>query len=234
MAKVIKGPGSEDLGAITPDTGFAELTRKKSAIIGKDVFEAQGEAKKIAGDAESKAGTIVAAAEQRAAEIVAQAQAEAEQMKAGAHGEGFKQGADEAAAKYTEMIVKHSRRLDQKESEVAAQIRQLALAIAKKIVGKELEFNPDAVVDMAKKHLQSIRQRKEVYLRVCPSDLEVLRDHKRDLVDQLGRAKDIELRSDEALSPGSMIIETDAGTIDARLETQMLVIERVLMGKPPV
>ena len=104
------------------------------------------------------------------------------------------------------MITKHSRRLDQKESEVAAQIRQLALAIAKKIVGKELEFNPDAVVDMAKKHLQSIRQRKEVYLRVCPTDLEVLRDHKRDLVDQLGRAKDIELRSDETLTPGSMII----------------------------
>jgi flagellar biosynthesis/type III secretory pathway protein FliH len=132
------------------------------------------------------------------------------------------------------MITKHSRRLDQKESEVAAQIRQLALAIAKKIVGKELEFNPEAVVDMAKKHLQSIRQRKEVYLRVCPADLNVLRDHKRDLVDQLGRAKDIELRSDETLTPGSMIIETDAGTIDARLETQMQVIERVLMGKPPV
>ena len=57
--------------------------------------------------------------------------------------------AEKAAAKYTEMITKHSRRLDQKEGEVAAQIRQLALAIAKKIVGKELEFNPDAVVEMA-------------------------------------------------------------------------------------
>ena len=31
-----------------------------------------------------------------------------------------------------------------------------------------------------------------------------------------------------------MFIETEAGTIDARLETQLGVIERVLMGKPPI
>ena len=59
---------------------------------------------------------------------------------------------------------------------------------------------------MAKKHLQSIRQRREVYLRVSPTDLEHLREAKRDLIDQLGRAKEIEIRSDEALTPGSMII----------------------------
>jgi len=58
-----------------------------------------------------------------------------------------------------------------------------------------------------------------------------LREHKRELIDQLGRAKDIEIREDDALTQGSMIIETDAGTIDARLETQLQVIERVLMGK---
>ena len=102
MAKVIKGPGSEDMGAITPDTGFAELTRKKSAIIGKDVFEAQGEAKKIAGDAESKENQSASSppAERRSGRKSSRKhEAEAEQMKAGAHGESFtKQGADEAAA----------------------------------------------------------------------------------------------------------------------------------------
>jgi type III secretion protein L len=127
--------------------------------------------------------------------------------------------------------LEHSKRMDQKEAQVAVQVRQLSLAIAKKIVGKELEFHPDAVVEMAKKHLQSVRQRKEVYLRVSPADVDALREHKRELIDQLGRAKDIEIKADDALTQGSMIIETDAGTIDARLETQLQVIERVLMGK---
>src|SRR5688572_23895716 len=115
--------------------------------------------------------------------------------------------------------------MERKEQEVANKIRQLSLAIAKKIIGRELETDPTTIVEMAKKHLQSIRQRREVYLRVSPSDLENLKSQKRELIDQLGRAKEIEIRADEELSPGSMFIETEAGTIDARLETQLAVIE---------
>ena len=239
MAKVIKGTGAptiDDLGTISPDSGFAELggldaQRKKPAIVSREVFEAGNEAKKIHQDADYKAQGLISAAEQKGQAIIAQAHAEAEQMKASAHSDGFKQGADEAAQKYTAMILEHSKRMDQKEAQVAVQVRQLSLAIAKKIVGKELEFHPDAVVEMAKKHLLSVRQRKEVYLRVSPADVDALREHKRELIDQLGRAKDIEIKADDTLTQGSMIIETDAGTIDARLETQLLVIERVLMGK---
>ena len=234
-AKVIKGSGGgssdgTDVGSIDPDSGFGEI-RKKPMVVTAKTFEAGNDAKKIVGDAESKAQAIVADAEAQAADIIAKAQAEAEQMKATAHDNGFKEGSDQAASQYTQMIAEHSKRMEQKEGEVANQIRQLSLAIAKKIIGKELEINPSAIVEMAKKHLQSIRQRREVYLRVSPADLERLREHKRELIDQLGRAKEIEIRADEALSPGSIMIETEAGSIDARIETQMAVIERVLMGK---
>jgi flagellar biosynthesis/type III secretory pathway protein FliH len=237
MAKVIKGTGAptDDFGAISPDTGFtdgfADTPRKKPAIVSREAYEAGNEARKIHQDADQRAQSVINEAEQKAQAILAQAETEAEQLKTAASEQGFKQGADEAAQKYTAMILEHSKRMDQKEAQVAVQVRQLSLAIAKKIVGKELEFHPDAVVEMAKKHLQSVRQRKEVYLRVAPVDVEQLREHKRELLDQLGRAKEIEIRADDALTQGSMIIETDAGTIDARLETQLQVIERVLMGK---
>lgn len=232
--KIIKGPGTPtgtlDSGApIDPDTGFE--VRKRAAVIGKDEFDASNNAARIMADTQAKAAQIIADAEAKASEITQQAQTEADAMKASAHDDGFKAGSDQAAAQYTQMISEHSQRMEAKENEVANQIRQLSLAIAKKIIGKELEFNPEAIVDMAKKHLQSIRQRREVYFRVSPSDLEHLREAKAALVDQLGRAKEIEIRSDDTLTPGSMIIETESGTIDARIETQMAVIEKVLMGK---
>jgi type III secretion protein L len=237
MAKVIKGTGApvgtEELGTLSPDAGLADV-RKKSAIVSREEFDAVNDARKIVADAQQRASQIIADAEQQAEQISQAAQAEAFELRAGAHEQGFKEGADEAGAKYLQVIAEHSQRMEKKEGEVASQIRQLSLAIAKKIIGKELQLNPQAIVEMAKKHLQSIRQRREVYLRVSPSDLENLKAQKRELIDQLGRAKEIELRADEALSPGSMFIETEAGTIDARLETQLAVIERVLMGKPPL
>ncbi len=233
MAKVIKGTGgagTDDLGTLSPDAGLADV-RKKPAIVSREEFDAGNEARKIVADAQARAEQIVADAKELAQQILGEANTEAEQMKATAHDTGFKEGADQAAAQYTQVIAEHSKRMERKEQEVAGQIRQLSLAIAKKIIAKEIETNPQVIVDMAKKHLQSIRQRREVYLRVSPSDLENLKKNKRELVDQLGRAKEIEIRADEELSPGSMFIETEAGTIDARLETQLGVIERVLMGK---
>lgn len=240
MAKVIKGTsptGADELATTPVDTsmgGLGELgdaPRKGAAIISSRTFEAQNDSRKIISEAEAKAAQIIADAEAQAQQVLADAQAEAEQMRAAAHDNGFKEGADQAAAQYTQVIAEHSARMEQKETQVAMQVQQIALAIARKLIGVELQTNVQAIVDMAKKHLQSIRQRREVYMRVSPADLENLREHKRELIDQLGRAKEIEIRVDEALTPGSMIIETEAGTIDARLETQMAVIEKVLLGR---
>ncbi len=94
MAKVIKGTGapigtSEELGAISPDTGFADVVRKRPAVVSKEVFDAGNEAKRITADAEQKAAQIIAEAEAKAAEIQQQAQVEAEQLRAGAEKKGF-------------------------------------------------------------------------------------------------------------------------------------------------
>src|SRR4029079_12504934 len=106
-SKVIKGRGvggeASDVGSISPDTGFGEL-RKKPAIVTKETFDAGNEAKKIVGGAEGRAQQIVSDAEAQAQQIIAKAQAEAEQMKGSAHEDGFKEGSDQAAAQYTEII----------------------------------------------------------------------------------------------------------------------------------
>ena len=131
----------------------------------------------------------------------------------------------------TEMIATSSRRLQMIEEQVEPQLKDLALRIARKILGRELEFHPEAVVDIVKQALSDkARQRREVYLRVNPDDLQYIREHKSELLEVLGRAKEIGLREDPGVEPHGVIIETDAGTIDAQLETQLAVFERVFKG----
>ncbi len=227
MGKVIKR-GTAEFGDISPETGFPEpkerppiapdSANRRGAVIDRDVFEARSEAQQIRDRALAEAEEM-----RKAAEV------ESEEIKARAYQLGYQEGRDTGAAELTELIANHSVRLEQIEAQAEPQLRDLAVAIARKIIGKELEFHPEAVVDIVKAALaEKARLRREIFLRVNPADLQFIRDKKPDLLDVLSRAKEIGIREDPDVARHGVIIETDAGTIDAQLETQLEVFERVL------
>jgi flagellar biosynthesis/type III secretory pathway protein FliH len=219
MGKVIK-KGNTELGDINPDTGFADLSAQRRApVISRSTAEAK-----------SEAALIRERAEQQADEIVKQAEIEAEQLKANAFNQGYEEGKNAAAAELSEVVASSSRRLQQIEAQAEPQLRDLAVKIARKIIGKELEFAPEAVVDVVKQALsEKARQRREIFLRVHPDDLQLIRESKAELIEILSRAKEIGIREDKEISRGGVVIETDAGTIDAQIDTQLEVFEKVLM-----
>jgi len=96
-------------------------------------------------------------------------------------------------------------------------------------VGPEPIPSREAVVDIVKQALsEKARQRREIFLRVNPEDLQHIRENKPALLEVLSRAKEIGIREDPDVAVGGAVIETDAGIIDAQLETQLAVFERVL------
>jgi type III secretion system HrpE/YscL family protein len=216
--KVIKGT-DVGLGDISPDTGFAEPTARPShKVVKGETVEARAEA-----------ASILARAKAEAEEIINEAELEAVRIKEMANEEGLRQGRDQGAQELSEIVGRTSTRLAQIEAQVEPQLRELALRIARKILGRELEFHPDGVVDIVKQALsEKARQRREIYLRVHPEDLQYIRENKAALLEVLSRAKEIGLREDPDVERHGVIIETDAGTIDAQLETQLSVFERVL------
>jgi type III secretion protein L len=223
MGKVIKkGDTGLSVGDISPDTGFADGSAgRRPSIIRSDTVDAKGEA-----------GRIIERAQAEAAEIVHQAELEAEKLKAQAYEQGQAEGRDAAATQLAEVVSKASLRLQQIEAQAEPQLRELAITIARKILGRELEFHPEAVVDIVKQALsEKARQRREIFLRVNPEDLQHIRENKPDLLEVLSRAKEIGIREDPDVAVGGAVIETDAGMIDAQIETQLGVFERVLMGK---
>ena len=67
-------------------------------------------------------------------------------------------------------------------------------------------------------------------MRVNPADLPAVQAH-RDRFDSVARARYIDLVPDPRISIGGCIIESEAGTIDATLATQLRVLERALLTR---
>jgi len=241
MAKLIKrgstgsmggGVGGGNGGDITPDTGLPDLAGSRKVISGK-AYEAKTEAQIILERAEADAQRIIDDAQGQADQIMQTARAEAEQLKEQMVQQGYDEGRTQGAAELTEVVTKASLRLQAIEAQVVPQLNDLAIAIARRILGKELEFHPEGVVDIVKQALSDkARQRREIFLRVNPDDLDQIREAKPQLLEVLSRCKEIGLREDPDVERYGVVIETDAGIIDAQLETQLAVLERVLKSVP--
>ena len=137
---------------------------------------------------------------------------------------GRQEGLGRAAATLAGAAAERERRLAGLAGEVAA----LALEVARKVLGRELAVDPEAVVALATAAVAEARERREVALRVSPGDAPALRQSEGRLAALLARAPGLSLREDPSLAPGEVVIETEAGTIDARVEAQLAALARAL------
>lgn len=229
---MIKKGGASENTAITSVAAAASSQQeppRHGAIIDKATFEARNEAQVIRKRAETQAADALGQAQQQAHDLLTQAGEQAEVIKKTAHDEGFAAGQTEGLAALNEAVLRSSLRLQQIERELAPQLTSLAVGIARRVLGKELEFHPEAVVEIVKQALgDKARQRREITLRIHPDDAHVIRENKPALLEMLSRCKEIAIREDAEVQPHGVIIETEAGTIDAQLDTQLAAFDKVL------
>ncbi len=107
---------------------------------------------------------------------------------------------------------------------------KLALRVAEKIIGRDLERDPRVVTEIVATAVDNVRNVRELTLRVNPNDARVLREHKRQMMELIGRVKEIAIKEDADVASGGCVIETEAGTVDAQLATQFEMLQRVLIA----
>lgn len=101
---------------------------------------------------------------------------------------------------------------------------KLAIAIARRVLYRELATDPDAILGLVKAAFDKLNARETHRLRVSPSDAAAIHEHRAKL--QLPPA--LEIVSDGSLTPGSAIFETTRGDLDASVDTQLAEIDRGL------
>jgi flagellar assembly protein FliH len=110
---------------------------------------------------------------------------------------------------------------------------RLAMTIAERIVHEQISVDPNVVLDNVRQALTRLVGREVVTLRVNPADLDTIRAHR----DSIAGANDVEhLRvvEDQRVDRGGVVVETDAGTIDAKVSTQIREARRTLLAEPSV
>ncbi len=113
--------------------------------------------------------------------------------------------------------------------ELEGPLAELGAVIAARIVAHELETRPDTVLDIAKQALAEVTHAKEARIRVNPFDSEVLNAHKTSLLAASGGLRKVEIVDDRTIQ-GGCVVETEGGSIDARVESMLEQARHALRG----
>ena len=113
--------------------------------------------------------------------------------------------------------LKHRFRHEAEEDLVA-----LALAIARRILHRELTMAPEALLGLVKAALEKIDGRELHSVRVRPEDAAMIQQH----FEKMGLPRRVEVIGDPGLERGAAILDSSRGALDASVETQLAEIER--------
>lgn len=149
------------------------------------------------------------------------------------HRQGHQQGLDESRQS-VEKALSDLEAMSQKivDSEKAflrnaeKHIVSLALAVAKKIIGREVKSDKDLVVYTIRESLKLVTDKTRITVLVNPDELENVLSHRRELQEIDRDLPEMEFVPDDRIEPGGCIVETRTGAVDGRMESQLEEIER--------
>ncbi|HZZ84409.1 MAG TPA: FliH/SctL family protein [Anaeromyxobacteraceae bacterium] len=171
----------------------------------------------------ARARAVLEEAEERAAELARAAAAAAEAQRVEATRAGREEGRAEAAALLLSAAAARDRLLEAAREELV----ELALAIAAKVLRRALASERDAVCELVGAALAEARGQGRVRVRLHPDDVVSAAEHRGSLAQAAG-TEALELVEDASLCRGDAVVETEAGLVDARVETQLAALRRAL------
>lgn len=188
-------------------------------ILRKEDIEAGREAVGIVEEAQKEADRIVAEAQKIRDRI-------GEELAA-ARARGFEDGKEEGLAQFVREI-ENVRRLKKEFFDHAEpEVLKMVLSIAKKVIGELVERETAAIEAVVRQALEhSLGDR--IVVRLHPDDWGRINKDGSGFGDILDRTKHLHFKEDDSIERGGCIVETEIGTIDAQLETQLKAIRKAL------
>jgi type III secretion protein L len=211
VVKVIKG---KDKFTTSVREDMSRGSIEQDGVIRGDVYSASGKARELLQKANQEAEAIVRKAEEDSAK-----------QRQNAYDTGYQEG----LAQTTELMIKARMEHEQFVKNANRDVMDLAFKIAEKIIGKQLEIEPETIISIVKQAMQNVRQSKQLTIRVHPDDAKLLKENEEELQETLGRQRILDVVEDKKVQRGGCIIESEIGTVEAQLQTQLERLKKILV-----
>jgi flagellar assembly protein FliH len=111
--------------------------------------------------------------------------------------------------------------------EAEADVVQLALAIARRVVHREVGADPDALRGLVMAALEKLQGQELSRVKVHPTQAAMVKS----CLQQAVKGGQVEVLADQSRELGSVVFETTRGNLDASVDSQLQEIERGLADR---
>ena len=222
--KILKGADIKKKEAaagreVAPPSRSADVLPDAGGVIHKRVLDASQEASRIVAAAEADAALIREEAKRVLADAEARRRDEVRR--------GYAEGESKGLTQVTEKLVALERLREKFYEEAEPEVVKLVMSIAEKLVGRLVEENPEMIRSVVRMALEKALGDR-ILVRLNPEDYRALTAGEHEFRDVIDRTRRLSLREDESVAKGGCVVETEVGTIDAQLETQLEAIRKAL------
>ncbi|HEY9187076.1 MAG TPA: FliH/SctL family protein [Ignavibacteria bacterium] len=130
----------------------------------------------------------------------------------------------------TNLIDSIKQEFDEYKKNLDRYIISLSIAIAEKIIKREVKIDSDIVIMQIKEAISKIIGVDSITIVINPNDEENLRKFKDEITNKFDNLKEINIQTNELIEQGSCKIESQLGNVDARFESQLKIIEEALLN----
>lgn len=175
-----------------------------------------------------------------AEEIRAKAVAEAGAIRESSRQQGYKEGyatgyadglkratpvIDSFASLVRELTEAREKFYSNSESEMV----ELVINVAHVALGDQIEKNPSLIRHVIKNAVRKLQAREEMTIRVNPLDIEEAEKVRAEIIKEVEDIEKVSFKGDPLVSRGGCMLDTNMGSIDARVETQLEAMRESLL-----
>lgn len=145
--------------------------------------------------------------------------------------EGYKEGQSEVMRLIDRLGTIVSTAVDIRDDIIKSSekmMTEMILMISRKVIKDEIVERREVVINNIKEAIKRVKDRDRIDIRVNFADLDMTTAHKDELIKMMESLKKVNIYEDTRVDRGGCIIETDVGSIDARVSTQLDAIEEAI------
>ena len=125
-----------------------------------------------------------------------------------------------------ESLVAEIRRASEERAEqLERDVFGLVSVMAGKVVQRNIDEEDGVVRDVVRATIAQAAGAKRLTVRIAPAEEECVRAAQAELLRAADGSEELEIVADDAISPGGCIVETERGRFDARISTQLELLQ---------